>query len=193
MLDNKNYRCLVYFAAPSSFLSKHKETLEKITTAIDQAGGKLTLKWFEDKNRLSPEGIFTQAIEGIRSADIVVAEISYPSTGVGQQIALALSWKIPVIALYKKDAEGPSRFTIGFQSELFSSLKYTDKDLLKLLEKEFTLVLKSRYVKFNFIATREINNFLEEKSGSAGISKSQYLRDILRFWIDKHEGRKEDK
>ena len=191
MPRNKN-RCQVYFSAPSSFLREHKETLEKIVAAINRAGGKLTLKWFEDKHKLSPEGIFTQAIEGIKSADIVVAEISYPSTGVGQQIALALSWKIPVIALPKKGTEGPSRFTVGFQSELFSSFEYSEDELPKLLENQFSAVLKSGYVKFNFIATREINDYLEEKSKAAGISKSQYLRDILRFWIDKHEDRKEE-
>lgn len=175
----------VYFSVPSSFCSKRK-LLEKIVKVIEKSGGKLTLRWFEDKTKHSPEELFHQAVEGIKSADILVAEISSPSTGVGQQISYAISWKIPVIAIYRKGRSVPSRFTIGNSSDSLRSLEYDEESLEKLLKEKFKEILKKRFVKFNFISTREINDYLNRESLSRGISKSQLLRSIILDWRESH-------
>lgn len=184
-MKQRQDKILVYFSAPSSFCSK-KELLNTVVNSIEESGGKIILKWFDDKNKLAPRALFKQAIEGIKSADILVAEITSPSTGVGQQIAFALSWKIPVIAIYKKGAQNPSRFTIGTPSELISIVEYDENDLKKKLYDNFENFSKKRFEKFNFISTREINEFLEKKSNKLGFSKSQLLRKIIADWINTH-------
>jgi len=179
MVKFKNPHCHVYFSAPSGKLSQRRGLFDKIVSAIEEAGGSLTLDWLNDKTKLSPKEIFKQAIEGIKVADILVAEITFPSTGVGQQIALALSWKIPVIALLQKGKKISSRFTVGSESELVSVVRYEEEQLPQLLKEKFGDVFKKRFVKFNFISTREINQYLQEESNSKGISKSQFLRHLI--------------
>jgi len=92
---------------------------------------------------------------------------------------LALSWKIPVIALLQKGKKISSRFTVGSESELVSVVRYEEEQLPQLLKEKFGDVFKKRFVKFNFISTREINQYLQEESNSKGISKSQFLRHLI--------------
>ena len=113
---------------------------------------------------------------------MLVAEITYPSTGVGQQIALALSWKIPVIALKRSDVNHTSRFTLGTKSSYLKIVKYDAKSLTKKISTSFEDVKKSKYIKFNFVTTREMSDLLESKSNERGLSKSELLREIVEDW-----------
>ncbi len=55
-----------------------------------------------DGERLESAAIFDRDIEWIASADVLVAEVSMPSTGVGYEIATArYRFEIPVICLYR--------------------------------------------------------------------------------------------
>ncbi|NCN08053.1 hypothetical protein COY29_05020 [Candidatus Woesebacteria bacterium CG_4_10_14_0_2_um_filter_39_14] len=188
MVNKNKEKLSVYFSAPSAFCS-NKILLNKIVKSIESAGGKIILKWFEDKTKLSPRSLFKEATEAIKSADIMVAEITYPSTGVGQQIAFALSWKIPVIAIYKKGANNPSRFTIGTPSELLSVVEYNENNLKTILVENFNNFSKKEFEKFNFISTGEINDYLKKTSLSFGLSKSQLLRKIVLDWIKNHQSK----
>lgn len=172
----------VYFSASSSTLSEDKGSYSKIIEAISKSGGTLISNWVEDKTRLNAEDLFKQTINEIKSADVLVAEITYPSTGVGQQIALALSWKIPVIALKRSDVNHTSRFTLGTKSSFLKIVKYDATSLVKKISTSFENVKKSKYIKFNFVTTREMSDFLESKSDERGLSKSELLRKIVEDW-----------
>ncbi len=50
---------------------------------------------------LSDRFIHDRDLRWLRSSDFVVAEVTNPSLGVGYEIATAISWRIPVIALYR--------------------------------------------------------------------------------------------
>jgi 2'-deoxynucleoside 5'-phosphate N-hydrolase len=55
-----------------------------------------------DGERLESKAIFERDMQWIEDADVLVAEVSTPSTGVGYEIATArYSRKIPVICLYR--------------------------------------------------------------------------------------------
>jgi 2'-deoxynucleoside 5'-phosphate N-hydrolase len=51
--------------------------------------------------------IYARDVEWIGVADLLIAEVSQPSIGVGYEIALAESLGIPVLALYDLRAENP--------------------------------------------------------------------------------------
>jgi hypothetical protein len=172
----------VYFSA-SSEIRKDKNLLGLISEAIKKTGGKITLPWFEDNTVLTPEKLSAQAIKGIKKADIVIAEISSPSTGVGQQIALAMSWKIPVIAFRRSNSKSFPRFTLGYKSDLLTVVEYEGDNIEELIYKNLNVLLKSRFVKFNFISTLEINEYLNKKSASLNLSKSEVLRKIIKDWM----------
>lgn len=168
----------VYFSA-SSLDSQSFDLYKRIAVCIEQAGGKILFNWLRDKKRLSPQEVFKEATEGIKSADVLVAEISTPSTGVGQQIAFSINNKVPVIALVNEHAKKPSRFTLGTESELISIVSYNETNLKKQLESNFGMLRSQKFTKFNFISTKEINNYLEIESKKINMSKSQYLRTII--------------
>jgi nucleoside 2-deoxyribosyltransferase len=172
----------VYFSASSSNLIKDKELYLRITNTILKSGGTLISNWIDDKTKLNANDLFEQTTKDIKSADFLVAEITYPSTGVGQQIGLALSWKIPVVALKRIDINNDSRFTVGTKSPYLKIVKYNLDSLEKTLSVSFEDIKKSKYIKFNFVTTREINDYLEQKSNEKKISKSELLREIVEDW-----------
>lgn len=169
----------VYFSASSSTLKEDKNLYKNITETISKLGGVLISDWMVDKTRLSPESLFDQAVKDIRQADLLVAEITHPSTGVGQQIGLALSWKIPVIALKRGGLKNNSRFTLGTKSKLLKIVIYDADTLENKLKKYFNGIKKYKYVKFNFITTRDIYDYIDGKSRAEGISMSEFLRNIV--------------
>ncbi|MCX6727016.1 MAG: hypothetical protein NTY75_04415 [Candidatus Shapirobacteria bacterium] len=172
----------VYFSASSLTLSEDKDSYSRIIKVISKSGGTLISNWIEDKTKLKAGELFEQTIEDIKRADILVAEITYPSTGVGQQIALALSWKMPVIALKRSDVDHESRFTLGTKSQYLKIVKYDANSLENELRKSFNEVKKSKYIKFNFVTTRDISDLLEKKSKEKSMSKSELLREIVEEW-----------
>lgn len=172
----------VYFSASSSTLSEDRDSYSEIIKAISKSGNTLISNWVEDKTKLDAGDLFEQTINEIKGADVLIAEITYPSTGVGQQIALALSWKIPVVALKRSDVNHTSRFTLGTKSSYLKIVKYDTKTLIKKIADALEEVNKSKYIKFNFVTTREISDFLEIKSEERGLSKSELLREIVEDW-----------
>jgi hypothetical protein len=95
----------IYFSASSSNLNKDRELYEVIIKAIEESGGQSACNWIEDKTKLNASELFEKTIEDIKSSEVLIAEITHPSQVVGQQIAMALSWKIPVIALKRTDVK----------------------------------------------------------------------------------------
>jgi hypothetical protein len=180
----------VYFSA-SSLYNQSFDLYRKIVDCIELAGGKILFNWLQDKKILSPQQVFDEAIKAIKSADVLVAEISTPSTGVGQQIAYSINNKVPVIALVNENAKEPSRFTLGTESELLNIVSYNETNLTGKLKINLDKLLTRKFAKFNFISTREINNYLEIESKRKNMSKSRYLRMLIEEKMGKLESKDE--
>jgi nucleoside 2-deoxyribosyltransferase len=54
---------------------------------------------------LSDKEIHDQDRAWLRQADVVVAEVTTPSLGVGYEVGTAVEWGRPVLALYRPDGE----------------------------------------------------------------------------------------
>ena len=67
---------------------------------------------------LSDDGIFQRDVSWIHEADVIVAEVSKPSLGVGYEIGLAESLGKPVICLYRDTGEGRLSAMIAGNSKL---------------------------------------------------------------------------
>ncbi|WP_225073458.1 nucleoside 2-deoxyribosyltransferase [Desulfuromonas sp. CSMB_57] len=78
-----------------------------------QSYGEVISEHFEPGNApASGEGvddaaIYARDVRWIGEADLLIADVSQPSIGVGYEIALAESLGIPVLALYDSRAENP--------------------------------------------------------------------------------------
>ncbi|GAB4286538.1 MAG: hypothetical protein Kow0098_01850 [Ignavibacteriaceae bacterium] len=76
--------------------------------------------------------IFKRDIKWIDKSELLIAEVSGASSGVGFEIAYALySRKIPVLALANEDAKKVSAMIAGCNSDLFVYRKYSSKDDIK--------------------------------------------------------------
>ena len=51
---------------------------------------------------LSPEDVYTRDTNWIRECDVLIAEVSVPSHGVGYEVGFALGIGIPVLALHRE-------------------------------------------------------------------------------------------
>ena len=109
-------------------------------TALAELNGK-----FNTSIPLSDNQIYTRDIKWIDGSQLMIAEISGPSLGVGFEIAYALFQKeIPVLALVSSDVKKLSAMITGCNSNLLTIKRYKNiedmqniiSDYFKNLEQE---------------------------------------------------------
>ncbi len=88
---------------------------------------------------LTDKQIYTRDIKWIERSEMVVAEISGPSLGVGFEIAYALfQQKIPVLAFANKETKSLSALIAGCDSDLLTVKEYENvEDLHKKIKNYF--------------------------------------------------------
>ncbi len=89
------------------------------------------LDW-EKKN--PPSSIYERDIVWIRESDLMIAEVSTPSMGVGYEIATALQWGKPVLCLYRPGST-VSKMVLGNTEPNIRVESYTTPEkLLSLID-----------------------------------------------------------
>ncbi len=89
-------------------------------------------KEFSGKKSLTAEEIFKRDTSWLKKSDLIIAEVSGPSLGVGFEIAFGLyQLKIPVLALYNKKVKKVSAMITGCNSKLLTVIGYTNTSDLK--------------------------------------------------------------
>ena len=89
----------------------------------------------ETDGKAAPSDIYLRDITWIGESDMLIAEISTPSHGVGYEIGFALNMNKPVLCLYKEKI-AVSKMITGNPHPLLTILSYKDKnDAENLLRK----------------------------------------------------------
>ena len=103
-------------------------------TVLAELNGK-----FASSIPLTDKQIYTRDIKWIEGSQMMVAEISGPSLGVGFEIAYALfQKKIPVLAVVTKEAKKLSAMIAGCNSELLTLKEYDNvEDLHSIINNYF--------------------------------------------------------
>lgn len=84
---------------------------------------------------LSDKFIHDRDVYWLRNSQVVVAEVTTPSLGVGYEIASAINWRIPVITLYKRGEKPVSAMISG--SEGCRHFEYENvEEAYQIIEKE---------------------------------------------------------
>ena len=101
-------------------------------TALAELNGK-----FNSSIPLSDNQIYTRDLKWITGSQLMIAEISGPSLGVGFEISYALfEKKIPVLALAAKEAKKISAMITGCNSDLLKFVRYNSlEDLQSIILK----------------------------------------------------------
>ncbi|MEI8343810.1 MAG: nucleoside 2-deoxyribosyltransferase [Candidatus Moraniibacteriota bacterium] len=130
----------IYFAGSIRGGREDKDTYFALVEVLSRYGQVLTehvgdkslTEYGEDGS--SDEYIYQRDLAWLREADLVIAEISTPSLGVGYEIAKAEEMKKEIICLYKKNANKRISAMLSGNSNL-KTFGYTDlQEALKIIE-----------------------------------------------------------
>lgn len=121
----------------------------------------------------------SQLTKEIKKADALVVEATQSNFNLGRLITLALQQHKPVLMLQKEINSTP--IVIG-SSRLVNvkSYKNSSEDLDDVLKDFFKVAKKQRLTyRFNLMLSRDIDIYLNDKSHEFGISKADYIRELI--------------
>ena len=79
----------------------------------------------ENERKLTPQEVYERDINWIKNCDVLIAEVSVPSHGVGYEIGFALNIGKPVLCLYQKERR-VSKMITGNKNSALNVQGYTD-------------------------------------------------------------------
>jgi dTMP kinase len=138
----------VYFTASFSsgrqFLKQYQKIISHLKSKSNQVHGEQLLL---EKPELNGDGkkaedIFSREKKKIEDADIVVAEVSEPSLGVGSEIAYALTLDKPVLCLFYKESPNKLSPMIAGNPSDSLYLEHYDEDNIKAVISDFVRYIK---------------------------------------------------
>ncbi len=88
-------------------------------------------------NAKPAEAIYRQDTDWIREADLVVAEVTQPSLGVGYELGLAESISVPVVCLWRKSEDRKLSAMVS-GNDYVTVIEYVDADELMQKLSEIT-------------------------------------------------------
>jgi len=99
----------VYFACSITGGREFESVYREIVDALTADGHEVPTSHLaqsevvEKERVLSPTDVYSRDVQWIQACDVLVAEVSVPSHGVGYEIGFALQAGKPVFCLYQKD------------------------------------------------------------------------------------------
>ena len=130
----------IYFAGAIRGGRKDAQLYENLIAYLEGKGQVLTehvgSPGLDNKGEISrkDEDIYNRDIEWLQSADVVVAEVTTPSLGVGYELGIAEKLKIPILCLFRDDKgkslsamiQGNTSFTCREYKRLIDAQKLID-------------------------------------------------------------------
>lgn len=185
----------VHFIAPKTNLGEEIEYFRAIINAIHSRGHALAKDWLEPGYlryvNKRPDEIIDWAsscranIEAIPSSDVVIAEVSTKSFGVGYQVGVAASQKKPTLLL-RREGISKEAFLGGLDNPYVTKMEYTlgtiDRIVGAFLESDEDDV---KDIRFNLLIDRKLNNFLKQNSLQTGKTKAEIIRELLKSEIQR--------
>lgn len=177
---------MIYFAASTAELKQHRSNYQQIIKIIESFGlvvakNRLAAKLEGERLYKDSEEMVKGEIYLLTQADFIVAEISVPSFGVGYAIKQALIQRKPVLCLYPdiKDHTLASEVFLGNTSDLLKVEFYNNKNLKQILINNLDTVQSYNLLKFNFLISQEISEYLDWITETKKQSKSEFLREAI--------------
>lgn len=181
----------VLFSASVTGRDTYEEYYHEIEKGLDSLGHEVIAPVFlANKEELAKEEVeksrryFTNLMGWISEADVVVFETSYPSTGVGYEIATCLNLGKPVIALHVKGKV--PHFLNQIDNEKFQLIEYTLNNLKKELKSAVGFASDLQDTRFNFFISSKHQNYLNWISRSRKIPRAVFLRNLIEAQIKKN-------
>ena len=140
-ISQKNNSMNIYFACAIVGGRRDEEIYQKIVAQLRKDGHRVLTERLvnEDiiqlENTVKPNEVYKRDTNWILESDILIAEVSTPSHGVGYEIGFALMHSIPVICLYQEGIP-VSKMILGNRDPNLSIFAYQNIDeALEILRK----------------------------------------------------------
>ncbi len=182
----------IYFVASIRGRDKYLKNYELIIKALND------LNYSVIENTLRPSidyvyglsdeekvDFYKKVLSDIGKADIVVAEGSFSSMGVGYEISLALEKGKPVIVLYE-DGHAP-HFLEGVESDKLEIVRYDLENLKNILDDSLKYLAEQQDVRFNFFVSPKIVRYLDWISKNKKMPRAVYLRRLIEKDMEKNK------
>ena len=177
----------IFFSASTQNLPAFRKTYEHIIDAIKQHHDSVLDSWVVEALQSTataeptPKEILMKQNQYVKECDAMIIEASTPSFGVGYLLAQALNERHPILCLYPndQDIEALSDGIKGSTSSLITLKQYTPANLSDIITDYLDGLNLNPLQKFNFVASKEIVDYIEDAAQKAGKSKSEFLRDLI--------------
>lgn len=175
----------IYFTASLTGKAYYLKNYRLIIETIKKLGYELISERVLERN---PEDVLKENPEEashyhramvmkIKKAEVIIAELSYPSTGVGYEIAIALNEGKPVIGLYVRGKE--PYILESSHLEKLQIVEYELDDLQRILEDAIADAKQQMDVRFNFFISPKIGAYLDWISRNKKTPRAVYLRKLI--------------
>lgn len=185
---------IVHFTCSRKSVLTDIERLRAILKIITQEKHELAREWIEDahaqmlnKHRRNISAVYQRSMEEVAKADVMIAEVSSSSFGVGYQVANAIQQKKPILLLSREDVDNDS-LVRGLDNAVVTYSEYNDSNLEDII-KGFLRDndIKAKDLRFNFFLDRQVYNYLRWASFKTGKTKAKILRELVLKEINKNQ------
>jgi len=174
----------IYLGTATSNLIHNFTPINQIHQTILDLGHTHTTNWYKLENKtIVPIPSTNKTAEHIKKeiirSDLLVAEISIPSFGMGYHVCLAKTYHIPVLCLFhSKYKENISPTLKSMISKDFLLLEYNDQNIREILIQGLTK-LTPKKTRFNFNISPEDYRYLNILSHEAKITKTDLIHKLI--------------
>lgn len=176
----------VFFNASLTGKKDYLVNYTKIREAIEKTDMNLVAApvFDTEKSTVIQEGsekildYYNKLQDWIRKSDICVFEVSFPSTSIGHEIAMALHASRPVIALHVKDA-AKNPILESITDERLQLIDYDLDKIQRIVEDAFDYATENMDTRFNFFISPQIGNYLDWISKYKKIPRAVFLRQLI--------------
>ncbi|MCH7951210.1 hypothetical protein IH980_00535 [Patescibacteria group bacterium] len=181
----------VFFNASISGKREFKDNYRQIVESIEQLGHMVHSPHAIGRNIRDIAGetaeeagaYYRRLRNNISRANICVFEVSYPSTGIGHEVTIALNLNKPVVALHVKDR--PPYILEAIPSDDLQVLEYSLNTLKRILTDAVHIASEQMDTRFNFFISRRLSSYLDWISRKRRIPRAVYLRQLIKKEMSK--------
>jgi nucleoside 2-deoxyribosyltransferase len=121
----------IYFACSITGGRQDEKRYQELVAALEGEGHNVPTAGLASSDlelqegNLDPQTVYQRDTDWIRGSDVLIAEISTPSHGVGYEVGYALRHQIPVLCLYRR-GKTVSKMITGNQDPRLTTYAYSD-------------------------------------------------------------------
>lgn len=143
------------------------------------------LNSLSDKQNLD---FHNKIIQHIRQADVIISECSNESFSVGYLLSKAVELNKEVIIFYKSSVSKPNLFPFLNNLERIYLVEYSNTEELEELVVDYLSFAQDNFsVRYNLMLPPQIINYLKWVSRKERITRSSFIRDLIKTHMDGNE------